>query len=204
MGRRTSRRAAVIALGAALALVAAGCDSGDGRELDPPTLPLPAPATAESTLPAEPTQPPLLQLLTPWQDGAGIPARHTCDGADIAPAMTWSNVPPDAIELAITVTDLDAGGFAHWIMYAIPPTRTSLTEGDVPDNVLQWANTYGNQGWDGPCPPAGEDHRYQFTVHALNQQLEAADNASAAEVISILNLIAIDQSSVSGTFVRTG
>ena len=43
-----------------------------------------------------------------------------------------------------------------------------------------------------------------FTLYALNQQLEAADDAPATEVVSMLNLTAIDQSSVSGTFARSG
>lgn len=194
-------------------MVATACDTGDGRTLDPPTQPLPAPSLAEPALTTEPpvptqqpvpTEPAQLQLIAPWQDGAEIPVRHTCDGEDLSPALTWTNVPAGTIELAVSVTDLDAGGFVHWILYAIPSTQGGLAESEVPAGVFAWANSYGNQGWDGPCPPAGENHRYQFTVHALNQQVEAADNATAAEVISILNLIAIDQSSVSGTFVRTG
>ena len=56
----------------------------------------------------------------------------------------------------------------------------------------------------GPCPPIGDEHRYLFTVHALNQQLEPADGMSATEVIEILNLTSVDQSSVSGTYVRAG
>jgi phosphatidylethanolamine-binding protein (PEBP) family uncharacterized protein len=41
-------------------------------------------------------------------------------------------------------------------------------------------------------------------VHALNQQLEVADDASAAEVVELLNQTALAQSSVSGTYTRAG
>ena len=47
--------------------------------------------------------------------------RHTCDDADVSPALTWSNVPSDTVELAITVTDLDADNFSHWVVTGIDP-----------------------------------------------------------------------------------
>ncbi len=195
-----------MSLCALLGLVAVACDSGDGRTLDPPTAPLPPPPVPATSLPPEPTAPLLasLRMVAPWQDGAPIPVRHTCDGENLAPALTWTDVPAGTVELAVTVTDLDAAGTVHWILYAIPPDRASILEDEVPPGAFQWANSSGNAGYDGPCPPIGEEHRYQFTVHALNQQLEAADDAPATEVISILNLIVIDQSSVSGTFARAG
>lgn len=186
----------------------AGCDTGDGRQLDPPVFPLPA-----TTLPVEsvaPTEPPVptqpavapLQLVAPWRDGAVVPARYTCDGDDLSPPLTWSDVPADAIELAITVTDLDAPEFVHWIVYAIPVDVTGLVEGTPPNGASLWPNGGGDTDYVGPCPPGGEEHRYVFTVHALNQQLEPADEMNAIEIIEILNLTSIDQSSVSGTYVR--
>jgi phosphatidylethanolamine-binding protein (PEBP) family uncharacterized protein len=86
----------------------------------------------------------------------------------------------------------------------VPPGRTAIAEGEVPAGSWLWANSEGEADFSGPCPPPGVEHRYQFTVHALNQQLEAADDAPATEVVSMLNLTAIDQSSVSGTFARGG
>jgi Raf kinase inhibitor-like YbhB/YbcL family protein len=183
------------------AIAVTACSSGDGRTLDPPTEPLPAPPVVATTAPVV-TAPPELSLVMPWPDGAPIPTRHTCDDADVSPAMTWANVPAGTIELAITLTDLDAPDYVHWIVYAIPPDRTSLTEAALPGGVLAMTNSAGITGFSGPCPPPGQQHRYQFTVHALNQQLEVADDAPATEVISILNQIAIDQSSVSGTYAR--
>ena len=184
------------------AVLGAACGS-DGRTLRPPQEPAPTTTTlVADTLPAEPTPPPQIELFTSWQDGAAIPTRHTCDGLDIAPALTWSSIPPGTIELAITVTDLDAAGFAHWIVYGLDPALTSLVEGQLPDTALVWPNSYGNRGWDGPCPPPGQEHRYLFTVHALNQQLEVADDASSEEVITELNNTSIAQRSVSGTYVR--
>jgi Raf kinase inhibitor-like YbhB/YbcL family protein len=175
----------------------------------PETVPPATTALVEPTSPPEPTAPPEtspaapLELLASWQDGAEIPVRQTCDGDDVSPALTWANVPDGTAELAITVVDLDAAGYVHWILFGIDPQRTSLTEDETPLPGYEWTNTAGVADWTGPCPPPGEQHLYQFTIHALNQQLEVADDAPATEVISLINLIAIDQGSVTGTFVRT-
>ncbi len=188
-----------------LALVAGACDTDDGRQLADPVFGLPVTEPPETTVAPEtappPPQPPF-QLVASWQDGAAIPERHSCDGEDVAPALTWVNVPADTLELAVTVTDPDAGGFVHWIVYGIDPTRTGLLESELPSEALLWQNSFGNKQWNGPCPPAGPPHTYRFTVHALNQQLEVADDASAAEVISVLDLIAIGQASVTGSYER--
>ena len=209
--RRHSVQLALVG-SALLATLATACND-DGRDMREPVLPPPAPTTlAPSTLPAgeglvtvaTTTLPPSFQLVTPWPNGAAVPERHTCDGDDVAPAISWTAVPIDTVELAVTMTDLDAG-FTHWIMTAVSPTRTGLAESEVPVGAKQWTNDFGDAAYGGPCPPAdAAPHTYLFTVHALNQQLEVADDASATEVISILNQTAILQSSVSGTYARPG
>ena len=198
-----------------MAATLAACDTDDGRELDPPVFPLPAttvpPPTSEpavdAPLPAESAAASVaapLQLVAPWRDGAEVPERYTCQGDDVSPALTWSAVPDGAVELAVTVTDLDAPDFVHWVVFGIPVGTTGLVEGTPPEGAIEWPNGSSTGDYTGPCPPVGEQHRYLFTVHALNQQVEPADEMSANEIIEILNLTSIDQSSVSGTFARTG
>ncbi len=187
-----------------------GCND-DGREMREPTSPLPptttvAPSTLAPGAVAAATAPttslPVLTLLAPWRSGAAVPVRYTCDESDVSPALTWSNLPDGTVEVAITMTDLDAG-FTHWAVAGIGLDRTGPVEGEVPDDALVYTNDFGDAGWAGPCPPPGDDaHTYLFTVHALNQQLEVADDAGAAEVVEALNQTAIAQSSVSGVYAR--
>ncbi|MEO6569939.1 MAG: YbhB/YbcL family Raf kinase inhibitor-like protein [Ilumatobacteraceae bacterium] len=193
-----------------LAVVTAGCVRSDGRTLRDPVFPPPATVVTGSTvpqvdrLPTETAPPVEFQLLAPWQDGAEIPVRFTCDGDALSPPLSWSGIPDGTTELAITVVDLDLDGAAHWILYAMSPTTSNLVEGITPDDALSWTNDFGSADWEPLCPPVGTTHRYQFSVHALNQQLEVAEDASAAEVIDTLDLVAIDQGSVTGTVTRTG
>ena len=198
---------------AALAVLVTACND-DGREMRSPVLPPPPTTTVPpSTVPvgeaalvtiASTTTPaPSFQLVTSWANGAAIPSRHTCDGPDVAPALSWTTVPIDAVELAMTMVDLDAN-FVHWVMVGISPTRTGLAEDEVPPGAIEWPNDFGDLGYGGPCPPGGATHTYLFTVHALNQQVEVADDADATEVVDLLNQTSILESSVSGTYARSG
>jgi Raf kinase inhibitor-like YbhB/YbcL family protein len=145
-----------------------------------------------------------MQLVAPWPDAGPIPARYTCDDADVAPALTWANVPAGTVELALTMVDLDRD-FDHWIVLGIDPTLTGVTEGELPPGARVVLNDFAVDGWSGPCPPEGEAaHRYMFTLHALNQQPEIADEAEGDEVISYLNQTAAVQSSITGTYARAG
>lgn len=204
--RTRHRRRAPAPLGAlvALGLLLTACGDRSGKTLDDPIFPLPA-TTVATTVPPPTTMPPAaLSLVAPWVDGAEIPARHTCAGAGVSPALTWADVPADAVELAVTVVDLDADQFVHWIVYAIPVSATGLVEGQVPDGAFEWPSSSGLPGWQELCAPAGETHRYHFTIHALNQQLEVADDASATEVLSILNATSIDLMSIVGLSTGVG
>ncbi len=168
--------------------------------LDDPVFP--PPATVAATVPLVTPAPSTevaapFTLVAPWVDGSPLPDRHTCVDVGTSPALTWSNVPGGTVELAVSVVDLDADQFVHWLVYGMSPIESGLAEGQNPGG-FEWPNSSGATGWTPPCPPVGETHRYAFTVYALNQQLEAADDAPATEVLSILNTTSIAQSTVSG------
>ena len=103
-----------------------------------------------------------------FTDGADIPVRHTCDGEDISPRLTWIGTPKGTRSLALVVDDPDAprGTFTHWVVYNLPPDLTELGEGTTP--AAQGRNSFGRTGYGGPCPPPGGPHRYRFTLYALD------------------------------------
>lgn len=180
------------------------CGDRSGKTLDDPVFPLPEPpvttaAPFDATLPTEPVEISAPFTLTaPWVDGAVLPDRQTCRGAALPPALTWSGVPVDAVELALTVVDLADGGSTNWIVAGISAIDTGIAEGELPATAFELTNDSGSSAWVAPCPPAGETHRYEFTLHALNQQLEVADNARATDVLALLDAITIARTSVSG------
>ncbi len=61
-----------------------------------------------------------------------IPTRHTCDGADVSPALSWSDPPAGTKSFALVVDDPDAPDpraptrtWVHWVLYRIPASATS-------------------------------------------------------------------------------
>src|SRR5260221_12388826 len=65
-----------------------------------------------------------------FQPGQAIPAKYTCEGADISPPLEWSDVPAVAKSLALICDDPDApvGTWVHWVLYDLPVTATDLAE----------------------------------------------------------------------------
>lgn len=93
-------------------------------------------------------------------------------GGSVSPDLSWSGAPEGTRSFAVTCYDPDAptgSGFWHWVAWDIPGDATGLPKGvDREEASLQQAvNDFGRQGFDGPNPPPGAPHRYQFTVHAL-------------------------------------
>jgi phosphatidylethanolamine-binding protein (PEBP) family uncharacterized protein len=53
--------------------------------------------------------------------GQAIPARYTCEGADISPPLRWTAPPPRTRSLLLTLIDLGTSPpFRHWRLAAIP------------------------------------------------------------------------------------
>ncbi len=102
---------------------------------------------------------PQIRLSSPaFVAGARIPARYTCEGADVSMPLHWSGVPAKASSLTLTVIDHDApgGNFIHWQVQGIPASTTTIDAGQVPPGVTQGVNGFGSKGYRGPCPPRGD------------------------------------------------
>jgi Raf kinase inhibitor-like YbhB/YbcL family protein len=122
--------------------------------------------------------------------GAEIPIDYTCDGKDLSPQLTWSAPPEKTKGLVIIVDDPDApsGTFTHWIAFNLPPDMLSIAEGVDAATVggRVGANDFHNVRYNGPCPPKGEQHRYQFILYATDAPLPLNEGASRADVDAAL------------------
>ena len=154
----------------------------------------------------------MMELTSPsFKNQKGIPKQFTCQGEDISPELKWSGIPDGTKSLALIVDDPDAPDpahprmtWVHWVLYNIPATANSLSEGikdaELPEGTLQGLNDWKRTSYGGPCPPIGQ-HRYFHKLYALNIVLtdlgqptkEKLEKAMKGHVISKAELIGLYQ-----------
>ena len=108
-----------------------------------------------------------------FDDGRAIPKRYTCDGANVSPALEWSDEPRGTESFALIVDDPDAPGgtWNHWLLWDVPAHVHSLPEEFKPGLTgSSGKNDFGQPGYGGPCPPKGHGvHHYRFILHAVDR-----------------------------------
>jgi Raf kinase inhibitor-like YbhB/YbcL family protein len=135
--------------------------------------------------------------------GGTIPRRHSCDGEDRSPPLSWAAPPTGSRSLALILEDPDAPGgrFVHWLAWAIPPDTGGLAEGEAAP--VAGRNDFGMVGYRGPCPPRGRGpHRYRFRLHALAEELGLAPGAGVAELERALTASLLSVAELVGTYER--
>lgn len=127
-----------------------------------------------------------------------------CEGGNTAPTLEWSGAPEGTESFAVTVYDPDAptgSGWWHWFAFNIPADVTSLPGGGEVNGV-ELTNDYGAEGFGGACPPSGEVHRYEFTVHALATTLEIDNSVSNALAGFMVNANSLASSNITAIYNR--
>jgi len=129
-----------------------------------------------------------------------IPAKYTCDGANVNPPLTIEGVPDGAKSLVLIVDDPDApmGTFDHWVVWNIPPT-SKIEENIAPGT--EGVNDYRKHSYGGPCPPYGT-HRYFFKVYALDAKLDLSPNSRKKDVEKAMQGHALAKGELIGLYRR--
>lgn len=205
---------------------------------DAPLPPATAPTGAQLPTPTATVKPPTPTAVPPTEalslstaafaPGGDIPTEYTCFGDNRSPDLAWAGVPSEAQSLVLLFYDPDAGaeagastslGFAHWIVYNIPPESSGYAA-DMPagetlaDGAHQGANDFAGfvkpgdtfpggapikvTGYDGPCP--GGKHRYIFHLYALDRRLGLPPAAALSQVLAAMEGHILAQDQVSGFF----
>jgi len=143
------------------------------------------------------------ELTSPdFKDGGQLPVFCSCDSSGRAPGLVWSGVPEGTKSFALTCIDPDAprGDFIHWIVYDIPATATSVSQGGrLPEGSRELASDYGRPGFGPACPPSGA-HRYIFTLSALNTDM--LSSASRDEFFNAVKKSQITTATLTGLYKR--
>lgn len=189
-------RMRALAVAVSCATVLTACASGDGRTMTPPR-----PDQGESVAPAT-TVPPVFAVTGGWADGAAIDVRHTCDGLNVSPAISWSTAPAETAAFAVVLRDNDEPDYLHWVVTDVDAATLALDEAALPEGAVTAENSAGREGYVGPCPPIGQTHTYTLTVYALSEALGVDPSRPAADVVSAIEAAQIDSAATTFTYSR--
>jgi Raf kinase inhibitor-like YbhB/YbcL family protein len=139
--------------------------------------------------------------------GAPLPERYAC--ANFSPPLSWGEVPANTQSIAILCDDPDApvGDWVHWVLFNLPPDTRSLPENvareaALPGEAVQGVNDYHRIGYDGPCPPPGQTHRYFYKVFALDTRLALDAQARKKDLVRAMKGHVLAQGSLRTTYAR--
>ncbi len=144
--------------------------------------------------------------------GGEIPARHTCEGEDVSPALAWSGAPEGTRSFVLIVDDPDAPDpaapqrvWVHWVLYDLPTDARELPEGagagSLPAGTRVGRNDWRRSDYGGPCPPIGR-HRYFHKLYALDRALGDLGNPTKADVERAMAGHVLASAELVGTYLK--
>ena len=147
---------------------------------------------------------------TAFEPNGSMPAKHTCEGSNTSPPLSWSDAPSGTQSFALIVEDPDAPDpdaptriVTHWVLFDLPHTTQSIAEGgtDLPAGAKQGLNYRGDAKYMGPCPPIGR-HRYFFKLYALDQTIVDLGSPQKAELEKAMRGHVLASSELIGTYQK--
>ena len=149
---------------------------------------------------------------TAFANNGAIPAKYTCEGADVSPALAWAGAPAGTKAFALIVDDPDAPDpaapkmtYVHWVLYDLPAAGTGLPEAaaakDLPRGTLEGTNDWKRTGWGGPCPPIGR-HRYFFKLYALDSVLPDLGRPTKPKLEAAMKGHVLAEAQLMGTYQK--
>ena len=176
---------------------------------------------------------PMLLSSSAFMEGGVIPDRHGF-GGDVgsnpcgdkkrgahnnSPPLSWNNAPDAAQSLVLIMSDTAKPSVAHWVVWDIPTTASSLIQnadgqGASAFNALpRGAKQHGvsNRGIDGagfyagPCPDRGAAaSNYEFRLYALNIANLPAGTNDYAKIKAALSKGGDNENEIISTASLTG
>ncbi len=158
---------------------------------------------------------PMLTLTSPaFMNNGIIPKDYTCDTQSARPPVLLVNGAPKGTKsFALIMEDPDLPeaikqsrgiqSFIHWLLYNIPGNSTEIILGTTPS---EWGITSAN-GVDyvPPCPPPElepSEHRYIFTLYALDNQINAGSALSSERLRTLLAPHLLAETQLVGRYSR--
>ena len=138
-----------------------------------------------------------------FEKGQMIPDKYTCDGVNVNPPLSISDISSNTASLVLIMDDPDApaGTWVHWVVANIDPKAAEIVENSVPMGAIEAITSFGKVGYGGPCPPQGT-HRYFFKLYALDVKLDLPRSSTLADVEGAMTGHILGQSELVGLYKR--
>ncbi len=143
-----------------------------------------------------------------FEDGELIPKKYTCDGEDVSPPLSWTQLPKETKSIVLICDDPDApmGTWVHWVLFGLSPDTLQLSEGisnekEVIGGAKHGLNDFRRYGYGGPCPPGGT-HRYFFKLYAVDTQVDLNAGATKKEVLNAIKGHILEEGQLMGLYSR--
>jgi Raf kinase inhibitor-like YbhB/YbcL family protein len=149
-----------------------------------------------------------------FTNGAAIPVKYAntgvSGGLNYSIPLSWSNVPSGTQSFALSMIDISASNFVHWLVLNIRSSANSLAEnisGTFSLPTKEYTNDFPSSGYGGPQPPVADGpHSYVITIYALNSDnVSFTDNTNGNNLSAFNSAISgkiLEQASITGTFDR--
>lgn len=146
-----------------------------------------------------------------FEHGTPIPERHRgrLFGANISPALAWTEPPAGTRELVLIVQDPDVPfgkPATHALTVGIDPQLHGIPENGLiqpsPVGGVKHGNgALGHRGWAGPMPiPSHGPHSYVFQLFALDHHTGLPDRFTLADALGAMTGHVIGRARLDGTY----
>ena len=146
-----------------------------------------------------------------FNHGAPIPEKHRgrLRGANISPALDWTQPPAGTVELLLIVQDPDVPigkPATHALTLGIDPSLSSIPENGLANpspvqGIRHGKGGLGRRGYAGPMPPRSHGpHSYVFQLFALDQAPELPEGCTLDQVIAAITGHVIGRARLDGTY----
>ncbi len=122
-----------------------------------------------------------------------FPDRHTCKGDDISPRIRIKGAEQPYLALLLEDHDAKEKPYVHWVMWnmpfrsEIPENVSKLERPPEIEGAVQGSTTGNSIGYEGPCPPRGSTHKYEFKVYGYDAPLDLGPGATRMELLKALD-----------------
>jgi phosphatidylethanolamine-binding protein (PEBP) family uncharacterized protein len=153
-----------------LTIVSAGVLAGCGSSAAGGSGPTGGVTATTKSLPSKPAS--KFPLDSVAIEGGKLPARYTCDGANISPPLKWGTIPGTSGEVVLFALGVKPGGASlasssvEWVLAGLKPELHGVEAGERPPGSFLVENSNGKKQYS-ICPPKGQTRQYEFVAFAM-------------------------------------